>query len=70
MLIWEEDPIFSELKYIDITVVLVPFNPTAENMAKYLVEEIGPIQLQGSGTKLTQVMVEETAKCFATYIKE
>lgn len=52
------------------SVVWVPFNPTAENMAQYLVEVIGPRQLEGTGVVLVQVTVEETAKCSATYTKD
>lgn len=70
MLIWEEDLILSYLRDIDNSVVSVPFNPTAENMAQYLVEVVGPAQLAGTGAVLTQVTIEETAKCFASYIKE
>ena len=49
------------------SVVTVPFNPTAENMAKYLVEKVGPDQLAGTGVELVKVVVEETRKCSATY---
>ena len=44
----------------------VPFNPTAENMAEYLLVEIGPKQLQGTGVTLTKVVIEETRKCAVT----
>ena len=49
--------------------VPVNFNPTAENMAQYLVEVIGPKQLAGSSVILTEVLIEETAKCHASYCK-
>lgn len=65
-LIWENDPISSYLIDIDSTVVLVPFNPTAENMAKYLVEVIGPSKLP-KDVVLSVVEVEETSKCSAIY---
>ncbi|UZT28622.1 6-pyruvoyl tetrahydropterin synthase [Vibrio phage 033B] len=45
------------------SVVWVPFNPTAENMGQYLIDEIGPQQLAGTGCKLTKVVIEETRKC-------
>lgn len=45
--------------------VEVPFNPTAENMAAYLLEIIGPRQLEGTGVKLIAVYIEETRKCSA-----
>lgn len=49
------------------SVVFVPFNPTAENMAQYLVQVIGPEQLVGTGVELVSVRIEETAKCSATF---
>lgn len=48
--------------------IALPFNPTAENMAQYLVEVIGPQQLKGTGVKLSEVLIEETAKCHVSYI--
>lgn len=47
-------------------IISVPFNPTSENMAGYLVEEVGPKQLQGTGAKLVKAVFEETRKCSAT----
>ena len=49
------------------SIVWVPFNPTAENMAQYLVDFVGPDQLAGTGVKLASVRIEETAKCHVTY---
>lgn len=66
-LVGEEDPLAQELLRLDETVVLVPFNPTAENIAEYLVRVVGPAQLLGTGIELVEVMVEETMKCFASY---
>lgn len=67
MLIWMDDPLAQKLLDIDSMVVLVPFNPTAENIAMYLVNVIGPRQLQGTGVRLAEVTIEETAKCHATF---
>lgn len=67
-LMWEKDPQLEDMKNIDfIGVVPVSFNPTAENMAQYLVEQIGPQQLQGTGCQLIAVRIEETAKCSASF---
>jgi 6-pyruvoyltetrahydropterin/6-carboxytetrahydropterin synthase len=66
-LIWENDPWSQSLPIIDPTVVIVGFNPTAENMAQYLVEVIGPKQLEGMGTRLIKVRIEETRKCAAAF---
>jgi len=49
------------------SLVFVPFNPTAENMAQHLVEVIGPLQLAGTGVTLVSVRIEETAKCSASF---
>lgn len=59
----KEDATFRE------SIVFVPFNPTAENMAQYLLGVIGPVQLMGTGVTLIQVTVGETAKCSATAIE-
>lgn len=68
LLIWENDPIGLELCDIDPDgIVLVSFNPTAENMAQHLVEVIGPQELNGTGCVLVACRIEETRKCSATY---
>lgn len=69
-LVWKEDPQASALQTLDSTVVKLPFNPTAENLARYMVEMVGPDLLAEHGVRLTKVVVEETAKCSATYEKE
>lgn len=66
-LLWQDDPLAPALLALDDTVVLVPFNPTAENMAHHLVTNVGPAQLAGTGTRLVRVLVEETAKCSAGF---
>lgn len=76
-LAWEKDPLMQELLYtvgdaysrnmVEESVVWVPFNPTAENVAQYLVEVIGPQQLAGTGIKLTYCRVDETRKCSASF---
>jgi 6-pyruvoyltetrahydropterin/6-carboxytetrahydropterin synthase len=70
-LLWENDPWSKTLPEIDpVGTVIVPFNPTAENLAKYLVEVVGPVQLAGTGAVLISVRFEETRKCAASFIKE
>lgn len=66
-LIWHDDPDSASLVNIDPTVVRVPFNPTAENMAEHLVKVVAPQQLAGTGIVLTRCKIEETAKCSATF---
>lgn len=40
-------------------------NPTAENMAKYLLNEICPELLGGTGVVITKVTIWETENCYA-----
>ena len=63
-LIWEKDPFAPTLKELDPEgTVIVPFNPTAENIGQYLINVIGPQQLAGTNVKLVKVNIEETRKC-------
>jgi 6-pyruvoyltetrahydropterin/6-carboxytetrahydropterin synthase len=68
-LIYEDDPLAYTLKEMDPDgVVRVPFNPTAENMAKYLLEIIAPRLFDFNMSNkviVTKVVIEETAKCHA-----
>ena len=67
-LIWEDDPDMVDLCLLDKEgVVPTTFNPTAENMAKYLVNVVGPNELKDYKIKLVKVIVEETQKCSASY---
>lgn len=67
-IVWEQDPDLAALCTIDpMGVVAVPFNPTAENMADYLVEVVGPQQLKDELCTLVSVTIEETMKCSASY---
>lgn len=61
-LVYEKDPWSGRLLDLDPTVVVVPFNPTSENMAKYLYEVVGPRELP-LGVKLVRVEFLETRKC-------
>lgn len=70
MMLWQEDPLLSEIQRVAPNdVVVVPFNPTAEQIAEYLVEVVGPKQLEGTGVRLVAVRIDETRKCSATYSK-
>lgn len=67
-LVWTNDPLKSYLLEIDSTVVVVPFNPTAENIAQYMVDVVGPKVFGAmSGLVLVSCRVDETRKCSATY---
>jgi len=47
-------------------VFVAPFNPTAEELAKYLLSMICPTVLLGTGVAVTEVVVWETPNCHAT----
>lgn len=65
MVLWEADPLLPAImQAAPSSVVVVPFNPTAENMANHLLRTIGPIVLPGD-VRLIKVVVEETRKCSA-----
>lgn len=67
-MLWEKDPMLSQLQAIAAEdIVVVPFNPTAEAIAEYLVEVVAPQQMKHSGVRLVSCCVQETAKCSATY---
>jgi 6-pyruvoyltetrahydropterin/6-carboxytetrahydropterin synthase len=44
---------------------ILPYNPTAENMAKYLLEDVCPQVLQGTGGIATRVRIWETDESYA-----
>ena len=68
MMIYNEDPLLPSLQeLVPEDLVVVPFNPTAEAMAQYLVETVAPAQLAGTGVTLVSCHVEETTRCSATY---
>lgn len=67
-LIYEHDPFAYELsKFTPDSIVIVPFNPTAENMAKHLCEVVAVDQLANTGCVLVKCEIEETRKCKASY---
>lgn len=57
-----------EIHFFD-SLVSLPFNPTAENLAAYMVEVIGPRLLDGHGVELVKCTIEETSKCHVGYTK-
>lgn len=67
MILWEQDPWLATLRKLDSSVVTIPHNPTAENLAKYLVEVVGPQVFIDIPIRLNAVEVQETSKCSASY---
>lgn len=67
-LLWSGDPILNNLQGIDKeSIVALPFNPTAENMAEHLVNTIAPQLLKNTNCTLISCIVEETRKCSAEF---
>lgn len=77
-LVWYKDPVmqfqfmveneeYEIMRDFSDSLVWTLFNPTAENMAQYLVKVVGPQQLEGTGVRLVSVKVEETRKCSASF---
>ncbi len=61
-----DEEILSALKAIPgQKVFLLDANPTAENMADYLLRVMGPQQLAGTGVRLVRVELWETENCKA-----
>lgn len=65
MVVWIKDP---DLHLIEQCSgykrpFLMPSNPTAENMAKYLLTEIAPHLLNGTGVEITKIVFWETPNC-------
>ena len=52
---------------LQASLVFTPFNPTAENLAQYLVMVVAPEQLKGTGIELISCRIEETRKCTASF---
>jgi 6-pyruvoyltetrahydropterin/6-carboxytetrahydropterin synthase len=44
---------------------VLPYNPTAENMARYLLDEVCPQLLAGTNVRATKVVVWESDESFA-----
>lgn len=66
MLIWDQDPLGIKLKELDPKVCIVPYNPTAENIAHHLLTTIAPQLLKPHNIQVVKVIVEETSKCSAS----
>jgi 6-pyruvoyltetrahydropterin/6-carboxytetrahydropterin synthase len=75
-LIWVDDTWLKAIMFTDVSknlassIVWVPFNPTAENIAVHLVRVVGPLVLRRTNVLLYKVVVEETRKCSAVYTLE
>lgn len=66
-IVWEQD---EELRHALESVrgqriFLLPENPTAENMASYLLNVVGPLVLADTAVELVKVQLWETENCCA-----
>ncbi|QSL98917.1 queuosine biosynthesis protein [Enterobacter phage EC151] len=64
----EQDPCEHTDAYFG-SLVSLPFNPTAENLAAHMVNVIGPELLDPYGVELIACRIEETSKCHVEYTK-
>tara|TARA_R110002167_G_scaffold282279_1_gene487547 strand:- start:20 stop:301 length:282 start_codon:yes stop_codon:yes gene_type:complete len=66
-IVWSEDSeALAAMKTMNTQKVFeLPTNPTAENMAEYLLRVVGPEQLSGTGVRLVRVRIDETENCSA-----
>ena len=65
----DTDPIKEHLLKADPEIVIVPYNPTAENIALDLLQNICPRLFADTDLLVTKVMVMETSKCGVTVEK-
>lgn len=63
-LVWKGDPLRDALLAADPSCVTVDFNPTAENMAVFLLEQSN--RMLPTCVRCTSIRLEETRKCSAT----
>lgn len=77
-LLWHEDPLsilwtsaggVCDPSLEDHKFFLLPYNPTAENIGRYLVEVTCPRLFSNTDVEVTKVVVHETPNCFATVVK-
>ena len=70
MILWEREieliPMFQGLKQ---KFFILPRNPTAENMAHYLLEEVCPPLFAGTGVQIDKITIWETENCYAEAIR-
>lgn len=68
---WPQSPSIDaeDREHFFSSLVSLPFNPTAENLAAYMVEVIGPELLNPYGVELVGCRIEETSKCHVEYTK-
>jgi 6-pyruvoyltetrahydropterin/6-carboxytetrahydropterin synthase len=68
--LWRDDvdAIEALRKLPDQKIYLTPTNPTAENMALYLLNMVAPSLMAGSGVTVTKIVLWETENCFVEVV--
>jgi 6-pyruvoyltetrahydropterin/6-carboxytetrahydropterin synthase len=67
VILWQSDATLANA-IAEVTrqrIFLLPDNPTAENMAKYLLEVVCPREMKDTGIRCVRVRVWETPNCYA-----
>ena len=66
LIIWKDDPNLEYLFACDGAKApyVTLYNPTAENMAIDLIENICPPLMEGTGIKITKIRLHETENCY------
>jgi 6-pyruvoyltetrahydropterin/6-carboxytetrahydropterin synthase len=59
------DAIKALTSLVDQKLFYLPYNTTAENLAKYLLEEVCPSLLKDTEVVINKIIVNETENCFA-----
>lgn len=67
LILWDQDRPLGEsvAAHTGQAVYYLPYNPTAENMARYLLEHICPTLFNESGLACVRVTIQETPNCRA-----
>lgn len=72
MLLWNSDPVVDMYRGGPLQGqrhYLMPLNPTAENMASYLLDRVCPDLFDKTGITITKVTIWETENCYAEAVK-
>ena len=64
MVLWSQDHRATMLQSIHEPVVMVPFNPTAENLAEFLLKVMAPAELSDTYIECYAIDLWETRKCY------
>ena len=66
-ILWERDKELGEViaSQTEQVIYYLPYNPTAENIARYLLEEVCPKLFKDSGIECVSINIGETPNCSA-----